>query len=194
LELLLSTPLTVGEILRGQMLALRRQFLGPVLAVAVLDLVFMVVGARASGLAQDNLWGWVCWAGIVTLLADAYTLCWVGMWVGLVSKRPNRATSAVITRVMVLPWGAWIGLLLLVGMTRWWLRVGESWKFYLGLWFVLGMAADVYFCLWARSRLRRDLRVVATQRFVPGRLRLFRVRPRPSQSSPAVPPAVASET
>lgn len=194
LELLLSTPLNVGEILHGQILALRRQFLGPVLLVAGVDLAFMLAGGRDSGLAKDNFWGWVCWAGILTLLADVYTLCWVGMWVGLVSKRPNRATGAVITRVMVLPWGAWIGLLLLASLGPWWQRWADNWRFYLGLWFFLGMAVDLYFYLWSHRRLNRDLRVVATQRFVPGAGGWIRRKPRAAQASPPVRPPVTSET
>ena len=42
LELLLSTPLKVTEILRGQLLALRRQFLGPVVVVLLADFLFLV--------------------------------------------------------------------------------------------------------------------------------------------------------
>ena len=194
LELLLSTPLTVSEILRGQMLALRRQFLGPVLLVAGLDLAFMLAGGRDSGLAKDNFWSWVCWAGVLTLLADIYTLCWVGMWVGLVSRRPNRATGAVITRVMVLPWGAWIGLLVLASLSPWWQRWADNWRFYLGLWFFLGIAVDLYFYLWSHRRLTRDLRVVATQRFVPGQGWLLRRKPRAARAGQPVQPPVTSET
>ena len=41
LELLLSSPLKVEDILRGQMLALRRQFLWPLLVVIVVELCLM---------------------------------------------------------------------------------------------------------------------------------------------------------
>jgi hypothetical protein len=60
LELLLSTPLTVAEMLRGQMLTLRRQFLWPVLAVGGLDLVFMLAGTRYLGSSDNDFWAW--WA------------------------------------------------------------------------------------------------------------------------------------
>ena len=42
LELLLSTPLGVRDILRGQLLALRRQFLGPIVVVAIIVLAWAV--------------------------------------------------------------------------------------------------------------------------------------------------------
>ena len=46
LELLVSTPLSIADILRGQMLALRRQFLGLVLVVLGLELVCCLSAER----------------------------------------------------------------------------------------------------------------------------------------------------
>jgi len=184
----------VREILHGQMLALKRQFMRPVLVVVGLDFIFMIAGAHRVGSAADTLWLWLCWAGIVTLIADLYTLCWVGMWIGLVARRPNRATGATVARVLLLPWGAWAGLLMVTSLSRVWHRVEDTWVFYLGLWFALGMMADIYFCLWARSRLRRDLRTVATQRFVPGRPFFAWLKSPRGPPSPALPTAFASET
>ena len=194
LELVLSTPLTVAEILRGQMLALRRQFQWPVLAVAALDFIFMLAGARHTGTLEKDFWVWFCCAEIVALIADVYTLSWVGMWVGLVSRRPNRATGGTLARVLVLPCGAWAGLLILATFTPLWRRVADNWPFHLGLWFALGIIADILFCLWAKFRLLRDLRTVATQRFVPGRP-LFSWRSSRKFAAGAGPaPVVAGET
>ena len=50
LELLLSTPLTVQDILRGQRLALERQFLGPVMVV--LMVLFLVKGSAIAWFAD----------------------------------------------------------------------------------------------------------------------------------------------
>jgi len=196
LELVLSTPLTVAEILRGQMLTLKRQFLWPVLVVLGLDLVFMVAGARRLSSANENGWVWFCVAQMVLLVADVFTLCWLGMWIGLTSRRPNRATGATVARVLVLPCAVSSGLLFILGLTRVWHRVIEenAGLFLLGLWFGVGILVDVYFGVRARLRLLRDLRTVATQRFVPRRPLFFWVNGRRRQSSPALPPAVASET
>ena len=58
------------------------------------------------------------------------------------------------------------------------------------LWFGFGMANDVVLFFWSRHRLLRDLRVVATQRFVPGRP-LFGWRPsRKPVANTGLPPAV----
>ena len=194
LELLLSTPLTVKEILCGQMLAMRRQFIGPVLALVGLDLIFMLAGSRDLGSSNDNFWGWLCGAEMLLLVADTCTLCWLGMWIGLTARRPNRAASTTVARVLVLPGGAFVGIVLLLTFTRLWHRVEDKWAFYLGLWFALGMIADVYFGFWARFRLLRDLRTVATQRFVAGRTFWSWLKPRRRPSSPALPPVIASET
>ena len=193
LELVLSTPLTVTEILRGQMLVLKRQFLWPILMVVGLDFIFMLAGARHLSSGGDNFWVWFCSAQIVTLIGDVYTLCQAGMWIGLVSKRPNRAASATVARVLVLPCGAWAGLVMLTTFTPLWHRVEIQWPFFLGLWFAMGMIADIFFSLWARFRLLRDLRTVATQRFVPGRAPLALFKRRGDQSDSALPPAIASQ-
>ncbi len=54
LELLLSTPLTVKDILRGQLLALRRQFQWPVVLVLLVFLLFMLLGAADTHVAAGG--------------------------------------------------------------------------------------------------------------------------------------------
>ncbi len=194
LELLLSTPLTVTEILRGQVLALKRQFMWPGLAVLGLDIIFMLAGARRLSSAGDNFWVWFCGVEMSLLVVDIFALSWVGMWIGLTARRANRAAGATVVRVLVLPCGAWAGLIFILSFTPFWHRLEDKWQFFLGLWFALGLIIDLYFGVRSRLRLMRDLRTVATQRFVPGRAILFWWKPRPPRSSPALPPAIASET
>ena len=95
---------------------------------------------------------------------------------------------------LVLPGAAWAGLIFILSFTRLWHRVEDKWAFFLGLWFALGMIIDVYFGVRARLRLLRDLRTVATQRFVPGRTIFFWSKPRRRPANPALPPAIVSET
>ena len=88
LELLLSTPLRVEEILRGQVLALKEMFLMPALIVAAWYLLAALHIALRSG-------EWVS-AGfvLVYLLQFVVGICAiaaVGMWMGMSSKTPNRA-------------------------------------------------------------------------------------------------------
>jgi ABC-type transport system involved in multi-copper enzyme maturation permease subunit len=83
LELLLATPITVKEIIRGQWLALERQFAAPMFIVLVVDFVFLMAQR------QDAMTVYVWVAGMVMFAADMVALTWVGMWRGLNSHRPR---------------------------------------------------------------------------------------------------------
>ncbi|HUL51338.1 MAG TPA: ABC transporter permease [Candidatus Nitrosotalea sp.] len=173
LELVLSTPLSVSEILRGQILSLRRQFLWPICFVVLVDLNFLMTGLRHEGLGGDNSWAWVCLAGITVFVADVYTICWVGLWVGLTARRANRATANTVMRVMVLPWFVWFIVVLCASLIALLTRFENEPEYLLGLWFVLSMVNDAAFYLWTRRRLHQDLREVATRRFSWSRPRLW---------------------
>ena len=169
LELLLSTPLTVRDIMRGQLLALKRQFLGPMLLVLALFLVFMCATLVNTTDVEERascFWGYL--AGMLLLVLDLAGLYWTGMWQGLTARNPNRATSAVVARILVLPWVAYALVILVVTLT-WSSRSQEpSWKFFLGVWVVLSLAADLGFGLWSRAKLLSEFRLAAEQRYSPG--------------------------
>ncbi|MGH7972682.1 MAG: ABC transporter permease, partial [Limisphaerales bacterium] len=114
LELLLSTPLEVRDILRGQLLALARQFLGPLVLVLVVETLFMLATLseptmtdRASSI---SLW----LSGMFMLVADLAALYWVGMWQGLTARNVGRATTGSLLRILVLPWIAFAIMMLLL--------------------------------------------------------------------------------
>jgi len=182
--------MNVREILRGQMLALRRQFLVPVVVVTVIDFVFMFSGLRQVAVSDGNYWTWICLAGISTFVADVYTLAWLGMWLGLTARHANRATSATVARVLVLPWLASFGLWLLIALFELWREIDNGGYFFVGSWFVLKVLNDCFFYLWARARLLGDLRTIATQRYSPSHLS-FWWRRRRAADAPEVPPVMA---
>ncbi|HWW03591.1 MAG TPA: hypothetical protein VNZ64_28060 [Candidatus Acidoferrum sp.] len=168
-ELLLSVPLTVGEILRGQVLALRRQFLKPLLFVIGVELVFLWVLHRRSPIAQ-TLVPWL--AVLVVLVADLVALVGVGMMRALTSKNHNHATIGTLVRVLVVPWalfGIVVGVinlwsaLTVTGGPQW----SPGWKFYVGLWFGFSLAADLVYGLSAWWQLRTRFRKIALRRFNP---------------------------
>ena len=166
LELLLSTPLTVRDILRGQLLALKRQFLGPVLLALVVGLVFMFASLADTTDPEERAGVATLYiAGMVMLVVDLAGLYWTGLWQGLTSKNPNRATSAVVARILVLPWIAYALVVLVVSLI--WSGQGHepSWKLFVGLWVGLGLAADLGFGLWARFKLLTEFRAAAEQRY-----------------------------
>jgi hypothetical protein len=169
LELLLSTPLTVRDILRGQWLALKRQFLGPGIVVLAVFFIFMLASASEVSAADDRAAWLLFWASLMVLLvADLTALYWVGLWQGLTAKNPNRATSAALTRIMVLPCIGFGFASLLVSLLSINRETDLGPKFFLTLWVALSLAADIGFGAWARHKLLAEFRVAAAQRYTPG--------------------------
>jgi hypothetical protein len=169
LELLLSTPLSVEDILRGQWLAVSRQFIGPVLGALATECVFMLSTVRDAGPDEERLFWFALWtAGILIFVADLVALYWVGMWQGLTAKNPLRAASSSLLRVLVVPWIGYCAALLVIVLgefTRQAYQRNPGWKFFLGLWFGLGLAADLVFGAWARQKLLTEFRLAAQQQY-----------------------------
>ncbi len=164
LELLLSTPLTVGDILRGQFLALRRQFLGPLIFVFAVELIltFAVAEHLPYYAARTHAFGN---ASLLLLAADLAALFWVAIASALTAKNPNQASINTIFRILILPWVAWFTI---VTITNVWLMLHGSnepgWKFYLYLWVWLGLIADAIFGLSAWWLVRTRFRELALHR------------------------------
>lgn len=164
LELVLGTTLSVKDVLRGQWLALRRQFLGPLAVVVGVELIFLAASLQRESV-HDNTLNPALWvAGILMLLADLTALGWVAMWTALTAKSPNRITGITVTRLLLAPWAVYVGVLVVVAAT--W-SPDPKWPFYVGLWFGLGMVTDLVFGLVAWWQLRTRFRQLAMQRFAP---------------------------
>jgi hypothetical protein len=162
LELLLSTPLTPAQILHGQWLALRRQFLKPLLVLMVIEFL-LVRRAFTAGL------GLMC---AVMLAADFVALGWVGQWLALTTKHLTQAILRTLLGVLVLPWVFLFPVAFLLESLR--LRWPEGFGTWSEFevqsvaWFVTGLAMDVLLgWVWARRRLRREFRLVAMDRYQP---------------------------
>jgi ABC-type Na+ efflux pump permease subunit len=168
MELLLSTPLTVRDFLRGQSLALARQFLGPVLLVLATFLTFMFA-ARSENMAGGEYGSWILFwlAGMAMLVIDLVALYWVGMWQALTSRNPQRAASGSLARILVLPWIVLALVSLLISLSLITTRAEPSQSFFLGLWFTIGVGIDLLYGLRARHRLLTEFRQVAAQRYTP---------------------------
>jgi len=166
LELLLSTPLTVREILRGQMLALRRQFLWPALVVLGVECLFMMATVADEFVPENRGQYYALYIfGMLMLVIDMAALYWVGMWQGLTQKNQSRAVSASLARIFVCPWISYALLLLVVALTSVQGAADPGWAFFLGAWFVLGILFDLGFGGLARNKLLSEFRLVAQQRY-----------------------------
>ena len=163
LELLLSTPITVKEIVRGQWMALERQFAGPVFVVLAADFIFLLGGRLES----DNQTVLVWIVGMITFVMDLLTLGWLGMWRGLNSRRPNRAAAAALVRVLVLPWMVYLLVVTFIGISGGLAGSYAKWTGHalIVFWAIISLVFNAVFGLPARSRLLEEFRQVATQRF-----------------------------
>ena len=171
MELWLSTRMGIEDLIQGQLLALRRIFLPPALAVIgftvlLATLSFTFFPEQPTSLIPKVL---TLLAGIFMLIADLATLSWVGMWLGLIAKNAKTVPGSVCLRVLVIPW-----VLLGLVTTIWaWVDWKTSLSFNLsfgqkvGLWFMAGILVDIILLRWSRRSLYRDFRNVVMQRFEP---------------------------
>ncbi len=167
LELLLSTPLTVHEILRGQGLALLRQF-GPAAAlICAADFLFLGLGLKDIG-SDFSEWTCVWLAGIIMFVFDLITLSLVSMWGSLRSRKSSVAGLSAIVRVCIVPWfimglfSAVVAVLGEVFRVHW--AHSLSGNVFLGVWFGISVLIDVLLCLLSLNNLRTQFRSVVTQR------------------------------
>jgi hypothetical protein len=175
LELMLVTPLTVRDILRGRFLALRRQFLKPLLVILAVELLLMTTAVLQTNYNERKMTLIFWLAGITMLVADVLTLPVVAMRMALTAKNPARATLSTISRVLVLPW---VLFGLAAGITNLWIELERLSNLgrgvdspgdatYLGMWFGFGMAVDLLLGLGAWRLLPGHFRELATRRFAP---------------------------
>lgn len=166
LALLLTTPLTVREIVRGQGLALRRQFLGPLGMTLGVSFLFLLLTLADHSVSDEHFGLTALWVALMVLLvADSLALAILGMWMGLKHRNINRAAGATISRLLVLPWMIYIlGIralpwaLYATGISSiLWADLYSGW-FFLGLWFFPGLLADALFGVWAWRKLHEEFR------------------------------------
>ena len=205
LELILSTPLTPGEILRGQWLALGKQFRGPVVFVLIVDALLLAFGwthISSKGWKEQMLYTSICGAGVLAFLADIVALAWLSMWRGMKARHSYVAWLWSVVQLLVLPWIAFYvamtaGMMLIflprtmnaggpnpgVSMNRW-----MEWMPYIltGIWFLLSMAAAILSAWWARRCLHQYFRHQATLSYQP-----VKANWSPSVSSATLPPRLA---
>lgn len=168
MELLLSTSLTVPDILRGQWLALQRQFLLPIWVTFGVVITLWLVGANHSHMSGNErpYWLWVGFGGMVMFFADSIALTWMGMWLGLSAKNPRHAFGAAIAPILTLPWLGIAIVATVINLLPFEMRRGFRGEYWVwGMWFGFSMVVDFCFGFYARHKLLTEFREVAAQRF-----------------------------
>jgi hypothetical protein len=107
LELLLTTPLTEADIIRGQRLALWQQFALPVAFAFVANVVCWRMEAYRYMSGRDG-WGWLHLSLGIFLLLDLFALTWTGMWFGLKAQKPGQAVLKSLGIIVGLPVGIFL--------------------------------------------------------------------------------------
>ena len=215
LELLLVTPVTPPQIVRGQWTALWRTFALPVLCVVLLQSAGTVISvletknqiafsvATAAGtpaapvryIPPDMTWFLIATAvtGVITSVASLVAVAWFGMWMGLTNRKTSLAVLKTVCFVLVLPWIALIFARIFIMFAMIPVGIGGSHTAMLVvpplIVAVLTLAKDAFFILWARWNLRANFRVQIT-----GdrghRSRSYRPEPPPSQPPAILPPVI----
>lgn len=173
LELLLSTPMTVRDILNGQLLALLKQFALPAMAIVLADIVFLF--------SERHQGDWALWwiAGITVFIADLVTVAWVSMWTGLRSINSIRAAAAAMARILILPWLLFAmlstGVLIIEQIDR---NILPRWiddeTTLLVMWALIAFVIDILFGASAYRNLTTRFREVVAARFDKPRKAWFR--------------------
>lgn len=205
LELLLVTPVTFPQIVRAQWRTLLRQFIGPLIALVLLQAVggYVFISQMFTNLtppagitqppgmvnfnpAHYYLANWI--AGILGGLANFAALAWFGMWMGLTSRKTGLAVLKTLGIVIILPsvvFSMGTGMVFAFGL-----------KFGLPIWlgsivgFLLGLAKDAFFIIWSRRHLlTRHDQVIGASAWPPP-LRSAPPSPLPSTVAPTPPPVL----
>jgi hypothetical protein len=163
LELLLSTPLSEQEILKGQRRALLHQFAGPVGVVLVVDFLLLLTSLKHG--TPDERSGWLMFYLVLGgfLAFDMIALSTVGMWLGLSGRKTNRATIVGLLRIVVVPSVAFTVvtavLAVVSSVSNGFTPFGIAW-----FWIFLCTVTNLVFMTSAKNHLRQFRDIVA-QRF-----------------------------
>jgi hypothetical protein len=198
LEFLLAcTPMDTKDIVRGQWMALRRQFLVPILLVLLVDGFFIVTvftsksSSTIGSREQITAYLWFSAAMVAMLLFDCVALGWVGMWMGISQNKANRASGATLARVMVWPCAA----ATLIGFEP--AIKHQSGYVFLAIWFVIGMICNSVLIVHSRKSLYANFRKLAATPYEEqsglmaaiGRALGTAARPRSTAKPPPIPTA-----
>ena len=163
LELILCTPLSVSEIIRGQWLNLVRYFRGPVTALLAVDLCLLLAGQSVGDYAasSSSVISWFV-ALMVFFVVDCAVIGVVGLWQGLSGRNSRQALTAAMVRILVLPWILY-GMANLVASLV--LRTDIPERLQLPVWIALSLTVNALFAWQAWAQLHRNLRAIAAARY-----------------------------
>jgi len=214
LELILTTPIPVRTLLRGHWRALRRFFVLPIVAIAVLHVFYVAVNWRLAnlqgGVGGMLLQSYLIAAGssLINFLTDVLALCYVGSWLSLSLRKPGFAVLYTFALVILGPWtiGYFLPGLSTILPASFVVRLntssllralfGTGFAYYPVVRTLAWVLKNLLLVIWARSKLQRHFRSAAAQTYRYDKRPFFRMHPPSPKSSRTlkIEPLTAVET
>jgi ABC-type transport system involved in multi-copper enzyme maturation permease subunit len=183
-ELILCTPASARQIVRGEWRAYIRTFAAPLVLLLIAQVLLLTI----SGWTEDvsNLEIAASHVDtVMTSLTTAVAIAWVGMWLGLRSRRPHIAVIKTYVLVLIIPG---VALSIIMGILMIALSLAGNYEQVLPtvITTLLWVIKDVALILWARRNLNWRFRVAVAGIDLPRRsfrpVKLLRaLRPRAAQ-------------
>jgi ABC-type Na+ efflux pump permease subunit len=165
LELLLSTPMTTQDFIRGHWLGLKRLFGWPVavlLACEGLWVLYALVFGRDEGGRSVFTWLFLFAMHYGVLFADVRALGWLGLWMGVKAKNARDAGSGTQSRILLLPW---MGVAVFMSFAAFLFRFQDPLPWLLCFWTGWSLFLDIAYTRLASARLQSSLRTAALDRY-----------------------------
>ena len=164
LELILTTPLKVGTILRGRRRALLRLFFWPVLAIAFLHWCYLWGSSQPSpnqpsNAAMFRVHAIMATGSLVSFLTDVLALTALGGWLSLSSKKSHLVILKTFILVTLIPWLVYF----LLSSSGWLMRLPPT--TYLASWPMMMVTKNLLFLAWASYKVRRHFRSAAAETY-----------------------------
>jgi hypothetical protein len=135
-ELLLTTRLHEKDLIKGQMLALERQFALPVVTLLIVETIGLFVWLAVSNdrVLMDLIHAPIATLTLVTArfllipisLLVFWATAWAGLWHGVSAKQMNTAVAQALAQVVLVPAVLAGGTLYLVATITWLYQTGIS--------------------------------------------------------------------
>ena len=170
LELLVTTAISISDIIRGLLQSLNRQFFSAIVFVLFLDLGLLTIAMKdLSNSSESNYILWLYIAGIFVLISDYFALIWTGLWLGVSARSGKGASNGLIGRILILPWILFIMTVYFVVSFFSQFHLGAESEGYIVLawWVFLGIAVNVFFGVRSYRKLMREFRSIALRRYQP---------------------------
>ncbi|MDX1953299.1 MAG: ABC transporter permease subunit [Verrucomicrobiota bacterium] len=161
LEMLLSTPLKLQEIIKGQFLNVLRQmwilyFLTCLFSIAALWTLYSDDGDDIQIFFFVGTW--------ICMTLDVLAITYLGLWTPLISKKPQQAAGIAVSRVLFVPWGIFASATLLLNLFD---SVPQGMDFYEAYvsWVILNVFVALYFLRSAQRKFLAEARMKASLQF-----------------------------